>query len=130
MAGPNYGLIDNALVNKNRAMEGYGAANTLYAQNLENQAVQIGIQNAMAEQAAGQAAAGDVAQYQKNLMALGQGKQSVAIGKAVAETEQSRMKSMLDRLPIQREMAKSMALDPSPQHIMNTMDYQIGFQRY
>ena len=125
MAGPNYGLIDNALVNKNRAMEGYGAANTLYAQNLENQAAQIGIQNAMAERAAGQAAAGDVAQYQKNLMALGQGKQSVAIGKAVAETEQSRMKSMLDRLPIQREMAKSMALDPSPQHIMNTMDYQV-----
>lgn len=125
MAGPNYGLIDNALVNKNRAMEGYGAANTLYAQNLENQAAQIGIQNAMAERAAGQAAAGDVAQYQKNLMALGQGKQSVAIGKAVAETEQAKMKALVERLPMQREMSKDMAFNPSNENIQAHLQDQI-----
>lgn len=125
MAGPNYGLIDNALVNKNRAMEGYGAANTLYAQNLENQAAQIGIQNAMAEQAAGQAAGGDVAQYQKNLMALGQGKQSVAIGKAIAETEQSKMKALTERLPMQREMSKDMAFNPSNENIQAHLQDQI-----
>ena len=125
MAGPNYGLIDNALVNKNRAMEGYGAANTLYAQNLENQAAQIGIQNAMAEQAAGQAAGGDVTKYQQNLMALGQGKQSVAIGKAVAETEQAKMKALSERLPMQREMSKDMAFNPSNENIQAHLQDQI-----
>ena len=125
MAGPNYGLLDNALVSKNRAMEGYGAANTLYAQNLENQAAQIGIQNAMAEQAAGQAAGGDVSKYQQNLMALGQGKQSVAIGKAVAETEQAKMKALSERLPMQREMSKDMAFNPSNENIQAHLQDQI-----
>jgi hypothetical protein len=125
MAGPNYGLIDNALVNKNRAVEGYGAVNTLVAQNLENQAAQIDIQNAMAEQAAGQAAGGDVAQYQKNLMALGRGKQSVAIGKAVAETDQAKMKALSERLPMQREMSKDMAFNPSNENIQAHLQDQI-----
>lgn len=85
MAEPNYGLIDNALVNKNRALEGYGAVNALYSQNLQNQADQMAIENAMAEKAAFTQAGGDVAAAQQNLMKLGLGKQSVAIGKAVAD---------------------------------------------
>lgn len=125
MTGPNYGLLDNAIVAKNRAMEGYGAANALYSQALENQAAQVGIENAMAERAAGQAAGGDINKYQQNLMALGQGKQSVAIGKAVAETEQAKMKALVERLPIQREMSKDMAFNPSNENIQAHLQDQI-----
>lgn len=125
MAGPNYGLLDNALVSKNRAMEGFGTANALQSQMLENRAAQIGIENAMAERAAGQAAEGDVGQYQQNLMKLGQGKQSVAIGKAVAETEQAKMKALSERLPMQREMSKDMAFNPSDQNIQAHLQDQI-----
>ena len=85
MAGPNYGLIDNALVNKNRAVEGYGAVNALVAQNLQNQADKMAIENAMAEKAAGQAAGGDINAFQQNLMKLGRPKEAVAVGKAAAE---------------------------------------------
>lgn len=85
MAGPNYGLLDNALVNKNRAVEGYGAVNALVAQNLQNQADKMAIENAMAEKAAGQAAGGDINAFQQNLMKLGRPKEAVAVGKAAAE---------------------------------------------
>lgn len=125
MAGPNYGLLDNALVNKNRAVEGYGAVNQLVAQNLENQVAKMGIENALAEKAAYEQAGGDVTQAQKNLMAVGQGKQSVALGKAVAETEQAKMKVLSERLPTIREMAKDMAFNPSDQNIQAHLQDQL-----
>ena len=125
MAGPNYGLLDNALVNKNRAVEGYAGVNTLVSQTLQNQADKMAMENALAERAAGQAAEGDVGKYQQNLMALGQGKQSVAIGKAVAETEQAKMKAMTERLPVVREMAKDMAFNPSDQNIQAHLQDQV-----
>ena len=125
MAGPNYGLLDNALVNKNRAVEGYGAVNTLIAQNLENQAAKMGIENALAEKAAYEQAGGDITKAQENLMKVGQGKQSVALGKAVAETEQAKMKAMSERLPILRDMSKDMAFNPSDQNIQAHLQDQI-----
>lgn len=118
MTGPNYGLLDNAIVAKNRAMEGYGAANALYSQALENQAAQVGIENAMAERAAGQAAGGDINKYQQNLMTLGQGKQSVAIGKAVAETQKAGAEGQLKRLELERERFSNLRFNPSNENIL------------
>ena len=85
MAGPNYGLLDNALVNKNRAVEGYGAVNALVAQNLQNQADKMALENAMAEKAASQAAGGDINALQQNLIKVNRPKEAVAVGKATAE---------------------------------------------
>lgn len=98
MAGPNYGLIDNALVNKNRAVEGYGAVNTLVAQNLQNQADRMALENAMAEKAAGQAAAGDIGAFQQNLIKLGRPKEAVAVGKAAAEIGKMDTEAVNNRL--------------------------------
>lgn len=125
MAGPNFGLLDNALVSKNRALEGFGGVNTLISQVQQNQADKMAIENALAEKAAYEQAGGDVTQAQKNLMAVGQGKQSVALGKAVAETEQAKMKAMSERLPIVREMAKDMAFNPSDQNIQAHLQDQM-----
>lgn len=125
MAGPNYGLLDNALVNKNRALEGYGSVNALVSQTLQNQADRNALENATAEQAAYAQAGGDVTKAQKNLMKVGQGKQSVALGKAVAETEQAKMKAMTERLPVVREMAKDMAFNPSNENIQAHLQDQV-----
>lgn len=125
MAQPNFGLLDNALVNKNRALEGYGAVNTLISQVQQNQADKMALENAMAEKAAYEQAGGDVVAAQKNLMRLGQGKQSVALGKAVAETEQAKMKALSERLPILRDMSKDMAFNPSDQNIQAHLQDQI-----
>jgi len=125
MAQPNFGLLDNALVSKNRALEGFGSVNALQSQMLENQAAQMGIENALAEKAAYTQAGGDVVAAQQNLMKLGQGKQSVALGKAVAETEQAKMKALSERLPILRDMSKDMAFNPSDQNIQANLQKQM-----
>ena len=125
MAQPNFGLLSNEIVNKNRALEGYGAVNTLISQVQQNQADKMALENALAEKAAYSEAGGDVAAAQRNLMKLGQGKQSVALGKAVAETEQAKMKALSERLPMQREMSKDMAFNPSDQNIQAHLQDQI-----
>lgn len=125
MAQPNFGLLDNALVNKNRALEGYGAVNTLISQVQQNQADKMAIENALAEKAAYEQAGGDVTQAQKNLMAVGRGEQAVKLGKAVAETEQAKMKALSERLPILRDMSKDMAFNPSDQNIQANLQKQM-----
>lgn len=85
MAGPNYGLLDNALVNRNRALEGYGSVNALIAQNLENQASRISMENAMAERAAAESAGGDATQLVSNMMRVAP-RTGVALSKGLAES--------------------------------------------
>ena len=82
MAQPNFGLLDNALVNKNRALEGYGAANALIAQGLENQQNQMAIENALIERAAGQAGGGDLGKTAQLLTMGGRVKEGAALTKA------------------------------------------------
>lgn len=125
MAQPNFGLLDNALVNKNRALEGYGAVNTLISQVQQNQADKMALENAMAEKAAYEQAGGDVTAARKNLMAVGRGEQAVKLGKAVAETEQAKMKTLNERLPILRDMSKDMAFNPSDQNIQANLQKQM-----
>jgi hypothetical protein len=106
-------------------IKGMGAVNALQAQQLQNDAAQFEMQNALAEQAAYKQAAGDVTAAQKNLMGAGLGKQSVALGKAVAETEQSKMKALAERLPVQRDMAKDMAFNPSNENVIAHLQDQM-----
>ncbi len=124
MAGPNFGLLDNSLVNKNRALEGYGAVNALVSQNLENQAAKMSIENALAERAAAEAAGGDATKLISNMMKVAP-KTGVALGKGLAETEQSKMKALSERLPVVREMAKDMAFNPSDQNIQAHLQDQV-----
>jgi len=128
MAGEmNFGLLNtNAPAEAALApVKGMGAVNALISQDLQNQASQFEMQNALAEQQAYKQAGGDVAAAQKNLMGAGLGKQSIALGQAQAKTNLDQMKALSERLPMQREMAKSMALDPSPRNIMTNLDYQV-----
>lgn len=106
-------------------VRGMGAVNALISQDIQNQAGQFELQNALAEQQAYKQAAGDLNAAQKNLMTAGLGKQSLGVKKAIGEADLAGMKALAERLPIQREMAKQMALDPSPQTIMGNLDYQV-----
>ena len=127
MAEPNYGLLNtNAPAESALApIKGMSAVNALQSQMLQNQASQMEIQNALAEQEAYKQAGGDVTAAQKNLMGSGLGRQATALGKAVAETEQAKIKTMAERLPIQRDMAKDMAFNPSDQNIQAHLQDQI-----
>lgn len=127
MAQPDYRLLDaNAPAEAAMApIRGMGAVNALQAQQLQNRAAQFEIQNALAEQEAYKQAGGDVAAAQKNLMGAGLGRQATALGKSVAETQQAQMKAMAERLPIQRDMAKDMAFNPSDENILAHLQDQM-----
>lgn len=128
MAGEiNFGLLNqNAPAEAALApVKGMGAVNALISQDLQNQSDQFAMQNALAEQQAYKQAGGDIAAAQKNLMSAGLGKQSVALGQAQAKTNLDQIKALSERLPIQMEMSKNMALNPSPQNIMTNLDYQV-----
>lgn len=104
MAGPNYGLIDNALVNKNRAVEGYGAVNQLIAQNLENQQNRMAIENAVAERAAGEASGGDLKQYQQNMMKVNPGA-GIKVAKSISEINKFDTETINGRLKASAQMS-------------------------
>lgn len=127
MAEPNYNLLNTATPAEAALapIKGMGAVNALQSQQLQNQAAQMEIQNALAEQEAYKQAGGDVAAAQKNLMGAGLGRQATALGKSVAETQQAQMKAMAERLPIQRDMAKDMAFNPSDQNIQAHLQDQV-----
>lgn len=106
-------------------IKGMAAVNALQAQQLQNDADQMAIRNALAEQEAYKQAGGDVTAAQRNLMGAGLGKQATALGKSVAETQQAQMKAMAERLPIQRDMAKDMAFNPSDENILAHLQDQM-----
>ena len=128
MAGEmNFGLLnrDAPAEAALAPIKGMGAVNALIAQDVQNQSGQLELQNALAEKQAYQQAGGDINAAQKNLMGAGLGKQSVALGQAQAKTNLDQVKALSERLPIQMEMSKNMALNPSPQNIMTNLDYQV-----
>jgi hypothetical protein len=126
------GEINFGLLNTNTPAEaalapvrGMGAVNALISQDIQNQAGQFELQNALAEREAFKQGAetGNVSQA---LMERGLGRQAASYQKTAAETQQSQMKALAERLPIQREMAKQMALNPSPENIVANVKYQVG----
>lgn len=127
MAEPNYNLLNTATPAQAALapIQGGQQANAFVSQLLQNKAVNMETQNALAEQEAYKQAGGDVAAAQRNLMSAGLGKQATTLGKSVAETQQAQMKAMADRLPIQRDMAKDMAFNPSDQNVIAHLQDQI-----
>lgn len=97
MAGPNYGLIDNALVNRNRALEGYGSVNALVAQTLENQASRNALESAEAERAAAASAGGDTSKLISNMMQVSP-KTGVALTKGLAAARKDDVEAVNTRL--------------------------------
>lgn len=125
MAGPNYGLLDNALVSKNRALEGFGGVNALMSQVYENQAAQMGLENALIERAAGQAGGGDINKTAQLLAAGGRPREGAALMKFAADAGKAKTEEMAARLPIFRDMSRDMAFDPSDQNIQSKLTFQV-----
>lgn len=127
MAQPDYRLLDTAQPAEAALapIKGMGAVNALVSQQIQNDAAQFEMRNALAEQEAYKQAAGDVTAAQKNLMGAGLGRQATALGKSVAETQQAQIKAMAERLPIQRDMAKDMAFNPSDQNVIAHLQDQM-----
>lgn len=128
MAGEmNFGLLNTDAPAQAAVapIKGVGAVNALISQDVQNQQQQFELQNALAEREAYKQAAQGGTSAPQALMERGLGKQAMAYQKNVGETQLAQMKALAERLPIQREMAKQMALDPSPQTIMGNLDYQV-----
>jgi len=106
-------------------IKGMGAVNALQAQQLQNDAARLELQNALAEREAYKQGA-ETGNISQALMERGLGRQASSYQKATAETQQSQMKALAERLPIQREMAKQMAINPSPENIVANVKYQVG----
>lgn len=126
MAEPNYNLLNTATPAQAALapIQGGQQANAFISQALQNKAVNMEIQNALAEQEAYKQAA-QSGNLQQSLMERGLGKQALAAGKVQAETQQSQMKALAERLPIQRDMAKDMAFNPSDQNIQAHLQDQV-----
>ena len=127
MAEPNYNLLNTATPAQAALapIQGGQQANAFVSQLLQNKAVNMEMQNALAEQEAYKQAGGNVTAAQQNLMSAGLGRQATALGKSVAETQQAQMKTLAERLPIQRDMAKDMAFNPSDQNILAHLQDQL-----
>ena len=129
MAGEiNFGLLnrDAPAEAALAPIKGMGAVNALISQDIQNQQQQFDLKNALAEQEAYKQAAQGGTTAPQALMERGLGRQAMAYQKNVGETQQAQMKALAERLPIQREMAKQMALNPSPENIVANVKYQVG----
>lgn len=120
MAEPNYNLLNTATPAEAALapIKGMGAVNALQSQMLQNQASQMEIRNAMAEQEAyKQAAQGDVSVSQA-LMQRGLGRQAAVYQKSAAEAQKMGTESQLKKLELERERFGNLRFNPSDQNII------------
>lgn len=126
MAEPNYGLLNTSLPYKvgGSVVKGMGDVNALRAQQLQNQAAEFEIQNALAEQEAYKQAARE-GNVQQSLMERGLGKQAAAYGKTTAEAQKLGLEGQLKKVEIQYARNSQLAADPSDQNIIGSLQQQI-----
>jgi hypothetical protein len=127
MAEPNYGLLDTSLPYKvgGSVVKGMGDVNALRAQQLQNQAAEFEIKNALAEQEAyKQAAQGGVGVSQA-LMERGLGGKAAAYQKSTAEAQKLGLEGQLKKVEIQYARNSQLAADPSDQNIIGSLQQQI-----
>lgn len=120
MAEPNYNLLNTATPAEAAMapIKGMGAVNALQSQMLQNQASQMEIRNALAEQEAyKQAAQGDVGVSQA-LMQRGLGRQAAAYQKSAAEAQKMGTESQLKKLELERERFADLRFNPSDQNVV------------
>lgn len=126
MAEPNYGLLDTTLPYKvgGSVLKGMADVNALRSQQLQNQAAEFEIKNALAEQEAYKQAArgGDVSQA---LMERGLGGKAAAYQKSTAEAQKLGLEGQLKKVEIQYARNSQLAADPSDQNIIGSLQQQI-----
>lgn len=126
MAQPDYRLLDTNLPYKigGSVPQGMQDVNALRSQQLQNQAAEFEIKNALAEQEAFKQAAqgGDV---QQSLMERGLGKQAAAYGKTTAEAQKLGLEGQYKKVELQRARMGQLAADPSDQNIMASLQQQL-----
>ena len=126
MAQPDFGLLATELPYKigGAAVQGMADVNALRQQQLQNQASQMEIQNALAEQEAYKQAAqgGNV---QQALMERGLGGKAAAYGKTVAETNKANWEGQLKKFDAHRAEIGQLAADPSDQNIMGYLQKKV-----
>ena len=126
MAQPDYRLLDTNLPYKigGSVLQGMQDVNALRSQQLQNQAAEFEIKNALAEQEAfKQAAQG--ADVQQSLMERGLGKQAAAYGKTTAEAQKLGLEGQYKKVELQRARMGQLAADPSDQNIMASLQQQL-----
>lgn len=127
MAQPDYGLLDTTLPYKvgGSVLKGMGDVNALRAQQLQNQAAEFEIKNALAEQEAfKQAAQGDVGVSQA-LMERGLGGKAAAYQKTTAEAQKLGLEGQYKKVELQRARMGQLAADPSDQNVMASLQQQL-----
>ena len=126
MAEPNYGLLDTSLPYKvgGSVLKGMGDVNALRSQQLQNQAAEFEIQNALAEQEAYKQAA-QIGNVSQALMERGLGKQAVGYIKSTKEAEKIGLESQYKKVELQRARMGQLAADPSDQNVMASLQQQL-----
>lgn len=126
MAGPNYGLLNTEAPAQAALapIRGMSAVNSLAAQNLQNEAAQFEMQNALAEQEAYKQAA-QSGNVQQALMERGLGKQATAYGKAMSDIRKSDMETKLKQFEVHRGEIGELANDPSDQNVMGYLQKKV-----
>jgi hypothetical protein len=125
MAQPNYSLLNTNIPAEaaSSAMKGMQQVNALSAQRLENDAAQMAIDNALAEQAAYRKS-GSLEEAQQNLRRGGLGKQAAALGQSLAtqgktQAETQKVGYEIDekKMNLFRERIGSLEFNPSNANI-------------
>ena len=126
MAQPDFGLLNTALPYKigGAAVQGMADVNALRSQQLQNQAAEFEIKNALAEQEAYKQAARE-GNVQQALMERGLGKQAAAYGKTTAEAQKLGFEGQYKKIELQRARMGQLAADPSDQNVMASLQQQL-----
>ena len=127
MAQPDYGLLDTTLPYKvgGSVLKGMGDVNALRQQQLQNQATEFEMQNALAQQEAyKQSAQGGVGVSQA-LMERGLGGEAAKYQKTVAESQKLGLEGQYKKVELQRARMGQLAADPSDQNIMASLQQQL-----
>ena len=124
MAGEiNFGLLNTEAPMQAALapIRGMGAVNALAAQNLQNEANQFEMQNALAEQEAYKRAAQGQGSVSQNLLGAGLGGKAAAYQRTTAEAQKLGFESQLKKLEIQQGVNSQLAADPSDQNIQSSL---------
>ena len=128
MAGEmNFGLL-NTEASMQAALapiKGMGAVNALAAQNLQNEASQFEMQNALAEQEAYKRAAQGQGSVSQNLMGAGLGGKAAEYQRKTAEAQKLGWEGKVKQLESHRAEIGMLAADPSDANVMSYLQKKV-----
>ena len=127
MAQPDYRLLDTNLPYKvgGSVLQGMQDVNALRQQQLQNQAADFELKNALAEQEAyKQAAQGDIGVPQA-LMERGLGGKAAAYQKTTAEAQKLGLEGQYKKIEVQRARMGQLAANPTDENIIASLQQQI-----